>query len=502
MHQRKAHRFDESEEAYLLTLAAQLSSHLAEYEAGGEISDLLAPNRSTKNTILTGIASVSGVGIGHVVAVFPQADLNAVPERRADDVDEEIALFVKALIAVRKDMALFGEKLAPNLSAKELELFNAYLQMLDPESLGNDVIQEIKNGYWSQTALRNVVKRYIDQFETMDNDYMRERISDIKDISQRVLAYLQAESREKVTYPKKVILLGEEINATHLAEVPKEALVGIVSGSGSSNSHVAIVARALGVPTVMGVDELPINRLNGLPAIVDGYYGQVYVEPSVGLAQEFQRLADEEQQLDNELKALLHLPAETQDKHQITLAVNTGLASDISLSLSVGAEGIGLYRTEIPFMARERFPSEEEQRIVYRQLLTAFSPRSVTMRTLDIGGDKPLSYFPIEDRNPFLGWRGIRVSLDHPDIFLVQVRAMLKANKGLNNLRIMFPMISDVAEIDEAMQLVKKAYKDVLAEDDGLILPPIGAMIEVPSIVYQIQNVVKRVDFVSVGVMI
>jgi phosphotransferase system enzyme I (PtsP) len=173
--------------------------------------------------------------------------------------------------------------------------------------------------------------------------------------------------------------------------------------------------------------------------------------------------------------------------------------ADVTRSLEQGAEGVGLYRTEVPFLLQERFPSEEEQRQFYREQLEAFSPRPVTMRTLDIGGDKSLPYFPIEEENPFLGWRGIRVTLDHPEIFLAQVRAMIKANEGLGNLRIMLPMISNVAEVDEALELIHRSHRELLQEGYTEDLPPVGVMVEVPAAVYQAGVLARRVDFLSVG---
>ena len=169
------------------------------------------------------------------------------------------------------------------------------------------------------------------------------------------------------------------------------------------------------------------------------------------------------------------------------------------MSLTVGAEGVGLFRTEVPFLVRDSFPAEEEQRVIYRQLLNAFSPRPVIMRTLDVGGDKPLPYFPVEEANPFLGWRGIRVTLDHPEIFLVQLRAMLKASVGFDNLRIMLPMVNSLSELDEAMDFIEQAYNEVREEGLDIKRPPIGVMIEVPSAVYQAKSIARRVDFLSVG---
>jgi len=289
------------------------------------------------------------------------------------------------------------------------------------------------------------------------------------------------------------------VTATALVEVPEDRLRGVISATGSGNSHIAILARALGVPTVMGVSGIPVVQLEGQQVIIDGYYGQVYVAPTPTVLREYRALLQEERELDAELEALRELPAETSDHQKVSLCVNTGLAADIGRSLSVGAEGVGLYRTEVPFMTRDRFPSEEEQRVIYRQLLHAFAPRPVMMRTLDIGGDKTLPYFPVEEANPFLGWRGIRVTLDHPDIFLVQLRAMLRASEGLDNLHIMLPMVTSVTEVEEAQRLLAQAHSEVCEEGADIDMPDLGVMIEVPSAVYQINEIARRVSFVSVG---
>ena len=337
------------------------------------------------------------------------------------------------------------------------------------------------------------------QMESVEDSYLRERAHDFRDLGQRVLSQLKENKKIEITYPKRTILVGEELSASDLADVPEGQLVGVVSTKGSSSSHVAILARALGVPTVMGVRGLKVSTLHTRAMIVDGYFGQVYLSPSKSLLAEFKRLAKEEEELNESLEELRHKVAETSDGYRIALHVNIGLAMDASLSLSVGGEGVGLYRSEVPFITRDRFPSEEEQRIIYRQTLKAFSPLMVTMRTLDIGGDKGLPYFPVEEQNPFLGWRGIRITLDHPDVFLMQVRAMLKANDGQNNLRIMLPMISGVGEVDEALHLIEQAYEEVTEEFANVSKPQIGVMIEVPSAVYQARDIAKRVDFLSVG---
>jgi phosphotransferase system enzyme I (PtsP) len=244
-----------------------------------------------------------------------------------------------------------------------------------------------------------------------------------------------------------------------------------------------------------------IHELRTLLAelILDGYYGTVHVNPSADVKRRYEAVLAEDEALSKDLESLRDEPCGTLDEHRIPLYVNTGLMADVARSLEQGAEGVGLFRTEIHFLMSDRFPSEEEQRKIYRKQLEAFAPRPVTMRTLDIGGDKSLPYFPIQEENPFLGWRGIRVTLDHPEIFLVQTRAMLKASEGLNNLRIMLPMISNLGELDEALEFIHRAHRELVEEGADIELPPIGVMVEVPAAVYQARALARRADFLSVG---
>jgi len=249
----------------------------------------------------------------------------------------------------------------------------------------------------------------------------------------------------------------------------------------------------------MGLVDIPLSQLDNKELIIDGYNGDLFASPSDDLRRFYESIVVEDKQLDASLEKIKDLPCETKDGHRIAAWVNTGLMADVHRSINQGAEGVGLYRTEVPFMINERFPSEHEQMLSYREQLEAFAPNQVTMRTLDIGGDKALSYFPITEENPFLGWRGIRVTLDHPEIFLVQMRAMLKASEGLDNLRIMLPMISNVNEVEEALHLIYREYHEVCAEGYNVSMPQVGVMIEVPAAVYQVKELAERVDFLSVG---
>lgn len=498
VHQHQTRSFDEAEEAFLVTLCAQLAGTIAHALATGDL-ELLQNSQIANDKSLAGISGSAGIGIGEAVIVYPLADLSAVPERPAQDIEKELKLFHDAVIKTREAINRLKDNMT-SLPEEERALFDVYLRILDGSSLMEEIIKDIKSGMWAQGALKRAIEHHVEKFKAMEDPYLQERASDLQDLGERVLFHLQTEeeSRSRI-FPEQTILVGEEVTPSALAEVPEGSLAGVVSIKGSSNSHIAILARALGVPTVMGVNGLKLAQLEGKEVIVDGYDGQVYISPSNSLRQEFLALMQEERELDAELETLRDLPAKTLDGYALSLYVNTGLAPDVSRSLSVGAEGIGLYRTEVPFMIHDRFPSEEEQRVIYRQLLNAFIPRPVIMRTLDVGGDKALPYFPIEEDNPFLGWRGIRITLDHPEIFLVQIRAMLQASQGLNNLHIMLPMVTAVAEVEESMRLLKQAYEELIAEKWDIQMPSLGVMIEVPSAVYQAQVLAKRVDFLSVG---
>ncbi|MCB1683282.1 MAG: phosphoenolpyruvate--protein phosphotransferase, partial [Pseudomonadales bacterium] len=443
--QRERRKFDESEEAFLVTLSAQLATIIAHAEATGDMAKLfhgsIEPALERADAMFRGVGGTPGVCLGTAVVVHPEASLESVGEKMVEDVTLELQIFDRAVESVRNDMTRIMEQFSASLPPEELALFDVYLHMLDDNALSGDIRNRIRKGSWAQGALKQVIHEHLRRFEEMEDAYLRERGADVKDLGLRVLAYLQDIRSKKTYFPDDTVLVGDEVTPGMLANIPAGKLKGIVSVRGSVNSHVAILAQALDIPAVMGAVDLPILHIDSQRMIVDGFYGEVYCNPSPGLIEHYRTFADGERAFATELEDLKDLHGVTLDGARIGLWVNIGLTGDISRSLDRGAEGIGLFRTEIPFMTKERFPSEEEQRVIYREHMVAFEPRPVTMRTLDIGGDKALSYFPIVEDNPFLGWRGIRITLDHPEIFMVQARAMIKANAGLKGeLRIMLPM--------------------------------------------------------------
>jgi phosphotransferase system enzyme I (PtsP) len=294
-------------------------------------------------------------------------------------------------------------------------------------------------------------------------------------------------------------LIGRQLSAIDVGLVPRERLRGIISAEGSALSHVAILAHALGIPAVVGVRHLPLAHWDNQAVIADGTRGHIYLRPNPPLRQKIERLICEERDLAANLKKFRDVPSKTKDGVAVPLYTNAGLIAEIPLAVTAGSAGIGLFRSELAFMRYNRFPSEQEQVEIYRQALEAVTPLPVNLRTLDVGGDKPLPYWPMAEQNPILGWRGIRLTLDHPEIFLTQLRAALRANVGLGNLRLLLPMVNGVTELEQALALIDRAQRQLLDEGVACSRPAVGIMIEVPSAVYQIEELARRVDFFSVG---
>jgi len=498
--QAERRRFEDDEVNLLLTLAAQLAGAITYAQASGELV-MQNPQHGAAlpPRFLQGRPGSAGVAFGQVVVAYPPADLDAVPDRATDDADADVVALFAAVSAVEDDLRRLKERVGDSLPQEDRALFDAWLLMLRSDTLIDGAEALIRGGSWAPGALRQTIQDHARVFDAMDDVYLRERASDVRDLGRRILMHLQTETPRVVSYPARTVLVGEDVSAVQLVEVPRDCLVGVVSATGSSSSHVAILARAMGIPAAMGVTDLPVSRMEGREVILDGYRGRIYVSPPPSVRDEYERLAEEERALTSELESLRALPSETTDGFHVPLLLNTGLVSEMSLLGVEEAEGVGLYRTEFPFMVRDRFPGETVQMANYRHVLETFQPRPVILRTLDIGGDKPLPYFPMEESNPFLGWRGVRVSVDHPEIFLTQVRAMLRADIGVDCLQIMLPMVTTVSEVDELLSLIRRAHDELAEEGYAVTMPRIGVMIEVPAAVYQAEALARRVDFLSVG---
>ncbi|GGB75652.1 phosphoenolpyruvate--protein phosphotransferase [Shewanella inventionis] len=491
--QPEARQFSENEEAFLMTLAAQLAVVIKSLKHKATITNV------QQQVVFNGVTASSGIAIAHGLVLGGTISLEQ-PELHCVDIDSELLRLKQAMQRCSDMLSAISQRFEREKSGDVASIFTAFQLLLDESSLGGEYAREVALGWQPESAVSRVSLRYIEQFLAMEDPYLKERASDIRELGQKVLRQLIEPGRLEVDPDKPVILVANEVDATLLAEFPRQKLAGIVTERGGVNAHAAILARALGVPAIVGTDDVLSTDIDKKLLVLNATRGQLLVSPSPAVVEEYQLLLDADVEKQKQFSAELSLPSVTTDGQRIQLYLNAGLLSGIASEIAEGADGIGLYRTEIPFMLHQRFPSESEQIDVYKRVLSAAGERPVVMRTLDVGGDKPLPYFPIKEDNPFLGWRGIRLSLDHPELFLVQLRAMLQAGGRGNQLQILLPMVSNLDEIDQTLAYLEQAFTELNQElNTILVRPKVGVMLEVPALLYQLQDVAKRVDFVSVG---
>lgn len=489
--------FGPAERQALEEVAAALAPWIRDAVPGEPRSALDGPIPAGR--LVVGIGGAPGLGLGVAVLPSPAADFDAVADRVCGDVEAEEAAFVNAVGAVRAELRASGARLASVVPIEAHALFRVYAELLDDEDLFADAIRFIRAGSWAPGALRRTIAEHSRAFDEMDDPYLRARGEDLRGLGRRVLLRLQSATAAPRPYPEQCILVGDEVSIARIADVPTGRLKGIVCLRGSRHSHAAMLARSLKIPAVMGVGALSLAEFGGRRLLVDGQQGQVVIDPAPPALEELHEAQREERRRDRERVALREQPARMLDGAAITLQVNLGLPTDLAGALDAGAEGVGLYRSEFAFMVRDAFPDEAEQTALYREVLRAFAPAPVTMRTLDAGSDKALPYFPLAEDNPALGWRGIRLTLDNPGIFLTQLRAMLRANEGLGNLRLLLPMVNSVGEVDAAGVLIDRACAELRAEGLAAPRPQLGVMLEVPAALYQLEALARRADFFSFG---
>jgi phosphotransferase system enzyme I (PtsP) len=496
--QRAARRFDDADEAFLSTLAAQLGGAIAYAKASGELGALCRLEAPVPRQI-DGLPGAPGIAIGHGALVYVPAELDSVPDRAPEDPDADEAWLRAAIRAVREGIAGLGVDLAGRLTDADRALFDAYVLMLDSPEITETAVGLIRQGSWAPGAVRQTIETYARRFEAMEDPYLRERADDIRALGARILARLLGGAHESIEPSAATVLVGRRVSAIDIGQFPAGRLVGVVSADGSSLSHASIVARALGIPAVMGIGDVPLAHLDGQELIVDGGTGRVHVRPDDAMRRTFEATIEDQRALMEALEPVRGLDACTADGVNIALFTNAGMSADLDLAAAAGSAGIGLFRSELPFMLFDRFPSELEQLDVYRRVLETVAPLPVNLRTVDAGGDKPLPYLSHDEPNPALGWRGIRFSLDHPEIFLTQLRAALRADIGIGNLRLLLPMLSGLDEVEQALEFIDQASDQLLDQGLEVSRPPVGVMIEVPAAVYQAESLARRVDFLSVG---
>ena len=490
--QRELRQFDESEESFLVTLATQMAAILSQ----SQLTALFGQYRQTRVRALPASPGVA-IAEGWMDATLPL--MEQVYEASSLDTALERERLTGALEEAANEFRRYSKRFAAGAQKETAAIFDLYSHLLSDASLRRELFAEVDKGAVAEWAVKKIVEKFAEQFAALRDGYLKERAGDLRTLGQRLLFHLDDTTTGANAWPECFILVADELSAATLAELPQDRLAGMVVRDGAANSHAAIMVRALGIPTVMGADIQP-SVLHGRTLVVDGYRGELLVDPEQILVQEYQRLISEENELSRLAEGDVERPAELKSGERVKVMLNAGLSPEHEQMLGRRIDGIGLYRTEIPFMLQSGFPSEEEQVAQYQGMLQMFNDKPVTLRTLDVGADKQLPYMPISEENPCLGWRGIRITLDQPEIFLVQVRAMLRANAATGNLSILLPMITSLEEVDEARRLIDRAGREV-EEMIGYAIPKprLGIMLEVPSMVFMLPNLANRVDFISVG---
>ncbi|MEM6162143.1 phosphoenolpyruvate--protein phosphotransferase [Erwinia sp. P6884] len=490
--QREHRQFDESEESFLVTLATQMAAILSQ----SQLNALFGQYRQTR---VRAIAAAPGVAVAPGWVDITQPSLDNIFAASTLDTHRERERLSLAMDEASSEFRRYSKRFTASVHKESAAIFDLYSHLLSDARLKKDLYAEIDAGSVAEWAVKKVIEKFAAQFASLQDSYLRERAGDLRVLGQRLVFHLDDTIQGTNTWPERFVLVADELTATTLAELPHDRLAGVVVRDGASNSHAAIMVRAMGIPTVMGADIQP-ELLNGHLLIVDGYRGELLVDPEPVLVQEYQRLISEENELSKLAEDVVDRPARLSSGQPVKVMLNAGLSAEHEKTLGSRVDGVGLYRTEIPFMLQNGFPSEEEQVAQYQGMLQLFLDKPVTLRTLDIGADKQLPYMPISEENPCLGWRGIRLTLDQPEIFMVQLRAMLRANVASNNLSILLPMITGIEEIDEAKRLIDRAALEV-EEMLGYAIPRprIGVMIEVPSMIFMMGHLAQRVDFISVG---
>ncbi|CDG22882.1 Phosphoenolpyruvate-protein phosphotransferase ptsP [Xenorhabdus poinarii G6] len=484
--------FNESEESFMVTLAMQLAVVFAQSQTKGVFGQY-------RQTRIKALAISNGIVMAQGWQDRSQPLLEQVTEALTLDCPAERSRLNGALEKTTAECRRISKRFTASSQKESAAIFDLYSHLLHDPKLKQDLFHSVDNGFVAEWAVKTVIEKYAEQFAKLQDPYMRERASDLRALGQRVLFHLNDSFTEKGQWPARFILVADELSAHLLAELPQDQLVGVVVRDGATHSHSAILVRAMGLPAMMGADIQP-ELLHNRTLILDGYRGEVLIEPEPLVAKEYQHIIEEEQVLSKLAEGEQQQRAQLKSGERVLVQLNAGLSLKNEQKTEGCIDGIGLYRTEIPFMLSSGFPSEDEQKHRYQEMLELFPDKPVVLRTLDIGADKQLPYMPINEENPCLGWRGIRITLDQPEIFLIQLRAMLKANTQTGNLKILLPMVTSIEEIDETRKLIERAKREVeqtLAT--AMAMPPIGIMIEVPSALFLLPQLKKRIDFVSIG---
>lgn len=475
-------------------------THREHLEKKLKVTPLSYPIPKSKKNILRGVPVSSGIAEGRAHYLPAGISFDQVACITDSDSKTETKRIEIALSRTRDEIKALTDEIV-HLPAEDAAIFESHLMLIKDSGFKKKIIDQIKKGYCAEYALKQIVEKLMAQFLNIEDPYLRERAADIEDIGKRVLQnLLGAYSSPSGKFEQATIIIASDISAVDLISLHQPQLKGIALSRGGRTSHAAILSKSLEIPMIIGLSEILETVKENDSLIIDGESGLLFKEPTDAIIKEYQRLRAEKEKNYQQLDLLRDLKAVTRDGGAVPLDANIGLLSDLELVQKYGGENIGLYRTEFPFLTRKSFPTEAEQLDLYTRILDRANGRRVTIRTLDVGGDKFLSYLDYpKEQNPYLGWRSIRVSLEMDEIFRPQLRAILRTS-ARGPVKMLFPMICSVKEVRQIISILAEEKKTLtsmgVAYDPAL---PIGAMVEVPAAVKILKHLLDYFDFISIG---